>query len=267
MDWFLISQVVTKAEKDYKLDQIYDVVKKIKASIDNRTVTDIQAGFEHLVTALNSEKESVYENELNNSRILFNKLIHLPPEETTNGIDNKKLITFSYIGNYYYFYLMNDTKNCAKYVYEGTLHNWDCIYYFPQEFYDKDYVSNFNKILLELKPFEKRLSKANWNNFWEQSKHFSLKGIAVIGIGSLAYVGSLLSFGAAAPAGLYGIKKVLEGEIIEKPHIEETSGLKSDIQRLKNQFDKNSNELTKECKRKLELVQKFTINDLLKRRT
>ena len=140
------------------------------SKLDQQVIRNARTAYKFLSDAFSSGNIESKKQSLYAAYKEFSHLVSLEPNGNTEGISNKYLIIWGYLGRFFYFNLIEDINNCLIQVYECTSKYPDIsIKLFDNNiFFTENYASRMDYINQEIKTKYDSLSffsiTLNYNN-------------------------------------------------------------------------------------------------------
>lgn len=266
-----------------KLDNLENTIKTIDAKINEATLQKARAAITQLLEGLGSEVKSVRSSQLQMASDKFNDLVHLDPNQKTSGtsgeFDNKYLISFGYLGKFYYFSVEGDKRNAAVQVYECTQKwiDWNRPLFgleiFPIEFFSKDYYKLITETRNKMMSTYAALEEGKTHNFREKFLHLTRKGVQMLGTSGLG-TADLVDKLAISPIFKKLGKETSTSEVLKslKEQLQKVGNSSNfrdleSAQSLANQLEAQyldlHDGLIQECQKQRSTLQEYSLEELL----
>jgi hypothetical protein len=266
-----------------KIDSLENTIRTVDAKIDEKTLQKARAAITQLLEGVSSNVQSVRNSQIQMASDKFNDLVHLDPNqktsETSGEFDNKYLISFGYLGKFYYFSIEGDQRNAASQVYECTQKwiDWNRPLFgleiFPIEFFSKDYhkliIETRNQMLITYTTLKEHKA----HNFRENILHFTRKGAELIGTSGLDVAGLLDKYTVAPVFKKFGkelstpeVLQLLKGQLQQlgnSSDLKDIENVQSLAEQLETQYIHLHDELTQECQKQRNVLQNYSLDELL----
>lgn len=245
-------------------------LEQLEISISQKTIANVEIAFEHLVTGANSTIRDVKIDEFRFARQKFCELEKLDENGITylDGnkiIPNQYLIACGYLGSHYYFALRGDFKQSLAHVYKCTKRfPFLALEIFDESLFAKETRENllskedrFHDLASELGRIQAENGKQEFTHLAQSAGKILLVGGSAVGAVATVFfapqIGMRLGITAAR------LSQTLK---IEKPAIQNTSILSSNINKIRKEKDVLLNQLVNDCEKRLREIDSVSQEDL-----
>ncbi len=269
-----IANAVSDTQKNIKQAQLIDEVNaqltQIRQVLDESILRDMRVGMQHLLDGLQSDVPHIRDDDFREAHTKFNTLMSLDPNGTTQGtsgnVENARLITLGYWGNFYYFALRGDKRTALIRLYECVLKYPDAVHLFPHTYFNQDYAKAMNSGFATLKALDEQYHKMKGNNsakrlgyYFNQGVRFSIAGaIASLALPITAFTGG---WGASAVGPF--LLGYLDKSKVDVPQYEDVESLTKAIQETQTELETAFASLKTECETRLSQLQAHSLDELL----
>lgn len=269
-----IAKSVSDTQKNMKQAQVIDEVNAqlthIRQVLDESVLREMRVGMQHLLDGLQSDVSQVREDDFREAHTKFNTLMSLDPTGTTQGtsgkVENTRLITLGYWGNFYYFALRGDKRTALIRLYECVLKYPDAVHLFPATYFSQNYAQEMNNALSTLKALDEQYRKMKGSNSAKRLGYYVKQGFRMSVVGAMVSVALPISamtggFGGTIVApffwGFWNSTKV------DVPYFDDIESLEKAIQEAKTKLENAFVSLKTECETRLSQLQAHSLEELL----
>lgn len=269
-----IAKSVSDTQKNMKQAQLIDEVNAqlthIRQVLDESVLREMRSGMQHLIDGLQSDVSQIRDDDFREAHTKFNTLMSLDPNGATQGtsgkVENTRLITLGYWGNFYYFALRGDKRTALIRLYECVLKYPDAVHLFPPTYFSQNYAQAMDSALSTLKELDEQYHKMKGNNSAKRLGYYIKQGFRMSIVGAMVSVALPIStftggFGGTIVAPF--VWGYLDKTKVDVPNYEDIDSLEKAIQNTQTQLENAFVSLKTECETRLSQLQAHSLEELL----